>query len=209
MEHNLWAFVLLCFLLTITPGADTALVVKSSVQGGKRSFVAAIAGISAGLIFHAILSSLGISAVLNSSDRLYSVLKTAGAGYLIYLGLQALYEAWIKNFKGIEADVPNSNSEVSIISNFQSGVITNVLNPKVAVFYLTFLPQFVTSAENVFFQSLLLALIHILLSALWLFAVGWFVVFFKSYFGRPPVRRLVESVTGLAFIGFGISLFFN
>lgn len=209
MQNTLSTFLVLCFLLTITPGADTALVLKSSMGGGRKLFIATICGICVGLLFHATMSSLGLSAVLQKSAKMYSIIKILGAGYLIYLGIRGLYEAWrmgqrtqnVSKSTGLDRQVL-----ISPLTEFRNGLLTNVLNPKVAVFYLTFLPQFVDIQKNVFLQSVGLSLIHIAMSFIWLYLIGQFVTYFKDQLAKLAVRRSVETATGLALLAFGIRL---
>lgn len=209
MQNTLSTFLVLCFLLTITPGADTALVLKSSMGGGRKLYIATICGICVGLLFHATMSSLGLSAVLQKSAKMYSIIKILGAGYLIYLGIRGLYEAWrmgqrtqnVSKSTGLDRQVL-----ISPLTEFRNGLLTNVLNPKVAVFYLTFLPQFVDIQKNVFLQSVGLSLIHIAMSFIWLYLIGQFVTYFKDQLAKLAVRRSVETATGLALLAFGIRL---
>ncbi|KYG60355.1 hypothetical protein AZI85_12840 [Bdellovibrio bacteriovorus] len=206
MDQSLVAFSVLCLLLTIAPGADTALVLKSSMTGKQKHFVATILGICVGLLFHATMSSLGLSAILKKSAELYAVVKYLGAAYLIYLGLQSLFEAWFRKDKEDETSGVMKNSEGSFAQEFRKGLLTNTLNPKVAVFYLTFLPQFVNVKKNVLIQSLGLSMIHILMNLVWLYLVGSFVMFFKAQFAKKSVKRKIETLTGFALLGFGIKL---
>jgi threonine/homoserine/homoserine lactone efflux protein len=211
MYQSFWTFFVLCLLLTMTPGADTALVLKSSMQGHRKLFIATIVGICSGLLFHATMSSLGLSAILQKSAELYSIVKLLGACYLIYLGGRALYEVWVLKSKETEKinDCSPARTKRSALSEFRVGLLTNILNPKVAVFYLTFLPQFIDPSSSVLLQSLALALVHILLSFVWLLLIGFFVAYFKNQLEKPSVKRIVESVTGLALLGFGIRLATN
>jgi threonine/homoserine/homoserine lactone efflux protein len=201
MDHSLPMFFVLCFLLTITPGADTALVLSSALRTGPRGVLMTTLGICAGLLFHATMSALGLSVILRQSAQLYSAVKWLGALYLMYLGAKSLYAAFRT---GTEARVEQVKPAAA--SALSQGALTNILNPKVAVFYLTFLPQFVDPSRNVLFQSIALASIHIAMSFLWLYAIGSFVGYFRSVLSRPRVRRGIEGVTGVALLGFGARL---
>jgi RhtB (resistance to homoserine/threonine) family protein len=200
MDHSLTMFFVLCFLLTITPGADTALVLSNALRTGSKGVLMTTLGICAGLLFHAAMSALGLSVILQQSARLYSAIKWAGALYLMYLGAKSVYGAFGSAAATAPADAPRNGSA------FRQGILTNILNPKVAVFYLTFLPQFVDPARSVLFQSFALASIHISMSFVWLYAIGSFVGYFRAFLSRPRVRRSMESVTGLALFGFGARL---
>lgn len=208
MHESYSAFILICFLLTITPGADTALVLKSSLGGPRKSFVMTTLGICAGLLFHATMSSLGLTAILQKSSQLFHAIKLLGAGYLVYLGLRALYEVYSKGRKEevMDADQFDSLRPSSAFTEFRNGLLTNILNPKVAVFYLTFLPQFVNIQGNVLLQSILLSTIHIAMSFVWLCLIGYFVTYFRTQLTKPSVKNKIQSITGLALIGFGVRL---
>ena len=197
------AFVAICLLLTITPGADTALILRSAMAGGRKYFVATTCGICTGLLIHASISSLGMSAILLESAKLYSAIRLIGAGYLIYLGVRGLYEVW---FGPTLVEASEKQVARSLRAEFRRGLLTNILNPKVAVFYLTFLPQFVDINGNAFLQSIGLATVHVSMSFVWLCLVGYFVAFFRVQLANTVVRRAVESVTGFALLAFGARL---
>lgn len=207
MTPPIETFITLCFILAITPGADTALVLKSSLSGSTKLLCATIAGICAGLFFHATLSSLGLSVILANSKTLYSIVKYIGAVYLIYLGVRGLFDA----YKGdhLFEEKQKKNLSHSIFLEFKKGLLTNILNPKVAVFYLTFLPQFTDSGKSIFLQSIALSTIHILMSIIWLFLVGYFITFFKHYLEKKFVRSFVEAISGSTLLLFGIKLLFQ
>ncbi|WP_233189736.1 LysE family translocator [Halobacteriovorax sp. DA5] len=207
MENSFSAFLFLCFILTITPGSDTALVLKSSISGNRKNIMATILGICSGLFIHAVMSSLGLSAILQQSAELFHFVKMIGAAYLIYLGVRALYEAW---FSGSKTNLflvsKNERKQVSVSSEFRRGLLTNILNPKVAIFYLTFLPQFIDINSNPLVQSIGLSLVHIALNLIWLFLFGYFVTFFKAQFEKGRTKRVVETLSGSAFLFFGLAL---
>ncbi|MFG1483163.1 LysE family translocator [Halobacteriovorax sp. HFRX-2_2] len=207
MENSFSAFLFLCFILTITPGSDTALVLKSSISGNRKNIMATILGICSGLFIHAVMSSLGLSAILQQSAELFHVVKMIGAGYLIYLGVRALYEAW---FTGSNSNLVFGSRceerQVSVSSEFRKGLLTNILNPKVAIFYLTFLPQFIDINSNPLTQSIGLSLVHISLNLAWLFLFGSFITFFKGHFEKGRTKRIVEILSGSAFLFFGLAL---
>jgi RhtB (resistance to homoserine/threonine) family protein len=208
MHESYSAFVLICFLLTITPGADTALVLKSSLGGPRKSFVMTTLGICSGLLFHATMSSLGLTAILQKSSQLFHAIKMLGAGYLVYLGFKALYEVYRKEDKEESMDEAplNRGPTSSAFAEFRNGLLTNILNPKVAVFYLTFLPQFVDIQGHVLLQSILLSTVHIAMSFVWLCLIGTFVTYFRTQLTKPSVRNKIQSITGLALIAFGVRL---
>lgn len=160
-------------------------------------------GICTGLLFHAAMSALGLSVILHESARPYSLVKMAGAFYLIYLGFKSLYGV----LKGTSTSFTKVTGEkINSSLAFRQGLLTNILNPKVAVFYLTFLPQFVDQTRNVFIQSISLAGIHIAMSFVWLSAIEKFVTFFRSQLTKTQVKHSLEAITGMALLYFGIKL---
>lgn len=207
MEPRLVAFVAVAAVLTVTPGADMALVTRHALAGGRRAAFAAIVGICTGCLIHAVASSLGLSVILARSARAFTLVKMVGAAYLVFLGVRALTEAHggrAATPEGDPASVPPGPGRVS--RGLVQGLLTNLLNPKVALFYLTFLPQFVAPDAPVLPQSLALAAIHVAMGFVWLCCYAWFIDRFAAAFGSPPVRRALQATTGLLLTGFGLRL---
>jgi threonine/homoserine/homoserine lactone efflux protein len=148
-------------LLTISPGADMALVAKITLERGRRAALWASVGICSGTLVHATASALGLSVILATSAEAFTVVKLVGAAYLAYLGVRSLRDS----FRPPAAD-PRARPRRGATPYLQ-GLLTNVLNPKVAVFYLTFLPQFIDPSGNVLGQSLLFAAAHSLMGIAW------------------------------------------
>jgi threonine/homoserine/homoserine lactone efflux protein len=197
-SSQLAVFLAVAALLTITPGADMALVTRQTVTRGQRAAAYTILGICAGCLAHATASALGVSAIIARSARAFEVMKLVGAGYLVYLGVRALVGN--RNIRAV-ADTAAVPSRA-----FQQGCLTNLLNPKVALFYLTFLPQFVVPGRSVLAQSITLGVIHVLMGLVWLMLFAAGIDRFSRVFGSPVVRRRIERFTGVVLIGFGIRL---
>jgi RhtB (resistance to homoserine/threonine) family protein len=198
------AFTAVAALLTVAPGPDTFLVVRNSLRGGRRDGVATALGISSGLWFHALLSAIGVSAVLAHSATAFLVLKAGGAAYLAWLGLQSLRAA-----AGSPARLPMDAAPPARVTgrrSFREGLLTNLLNPKVIVFYLALLPQFISPGDPVIAKSLLLAAIHGVLGIAWLAFVSWGVDRSRQLFLRPRPRRFMDGLCGLVLVGFGLRL---
>ncbi|HKY49936.1 MAG TPA: LysE family transporter, partial [Candidatus Limnocylindria bacterium] len=140
-------------LLTVSPGADMALVAKITLERGRRAALIATLGICSGLFVHAVASALGLSVVLATSAEAFTFVKLAGAAYLAYLGVQALRSSFRH-----ETVTPIAPRRAS--TPFLQGLLSNVLNPKVAVFYLTFMPQFISPGDNVLARSIAFAVAH-------------------------------------------------
>ena len=170
MDAMLLSFTLVAGLLTLTPGADTMLVLRNVLAGGRSSGIATTAGICSGLFVHATLSALGLSVILMSSVTAYEVVKMLGAAYLVYLGLKSLWLAARHSAPGPASGEKAANPPAARGTgrSYREGLLTNLLNPKVAIFYLAFLPQFILPGEPVLAKSLLMAGIHAAEGLLWL-----------------------------------------
>jgi len=202
VDPRLYAFVVVAAILTILPGADMALVTRNVLVVGRRRTMLTIAGIGSGCIIHATASALGLSAILATSATAFDVVKTIGAAYLVWLGVESI--------RGAGRTAPQSTdargARSSRLGPFLQGFLTNVLNPKVAIFYLTFLPQFIGRGEPVFRRSLLLASIHIGMGFAWLTAYAWFVDQLGAVLTRPMVKAWLERATGGLLIALGARL---
>jgi len=197
---QLIAFVAVAAVLTITPGADMALIMRQVLASGRRAAFTTSLGIGVGCLIHATASALGLAYILARSAVAFDVLKYAGGAYLIYLGMTALRDAaW-----GMRE--PESTPRMRHGSDFSIGLLTNLLNPKVAVFYLTFLPQFVSPTRSIVAQSLFLATIHVAMGIAWLTLYARFIDSMAAAFASSRVRRRLEALTGVVLIGMGVRL---
>jgi threonine/homoserine/homoserine lactone efflux protein len=199
-DSRLVAFIGVAAILTVLPGADMALVTRNVLALGRRRAMLTIVGICSGCIIHATASALGVSAILATSATAYNVLKTVGAAYLMWMGVQSIREA------RRPAAGPASVRDRSALGPFLQGFLTNVLNPKVAVFYLTFLPQFISPGEPVLRRSLFLAGVHIVMGLIWLTIYAWFVGKLGVVLTRPRVKAWLEGVTGGVLVALGARL---
>lgn len=206
MEGQIWVFVGLVALLTLTPGADTALVVRSALARGRGSALLTVAGICVGCWVHSVASAVGLSVVLRESAAAFETVKFLGALYLAYLGAQSLWAAWKGHGGGLSAVGAESVRERQPWRSFSEGLVTNLLNPKMPLFYVTFLPQFIDPRGNVVVQSLLLASIHIAMAVVWLGSFAVFLDRLSGYLRRELIRRGLEAVTGALFVALGVRL---
>ena len=186
-------------LLTISPGADMALVAKITLERGRPAALLATVGICSGLLVHATASALGLSVILATSAEAFAFVKIAGAAYLAYLGVQALRSSF--HHETSEAPSPRRGA-----NPYLQGVFSNVLNPKVAVFYLTFLPQFMTPGDNVLVRSLAFAVVHGVMGIAWLTAYAYALTRISALLGGAGARRWLERVTGGVLIALGARL---
>jgi threonine/homoserine/homoserine lactone efflux protein len=188
------AWCVVALLLTLTPGADTALVLRTTVRSGPRAAVRCTLGICTGTMTWATLSAVGVAALVAASPVAFDVLRYAGAGYLLWLGLHGLRA----RPAAVVTDVPGRA--------FRDGLVTNLLNPKIGVFYATLRPQFIRPGQSVLGRSLLLAGIHALMGLLWLSLVALAASRMAAVLRRETWRRRMERVTGVVLLGFGVKL---
>ena len=168
--HEFWLFILSGLLLNITPGPDTAYILGRSIQSGWGGGAAAALGISTGCLVHVFGAAIGLSALLMASSSAFALLKLAGAAYLLFIGIQMLLSR-----RQPLADVGTTGGEMSLRKVFWQGALTNALNPKVALFFLAFLPQFVAAdSPHKTLAFLLLGGIFIFNGTLWCLGIAAF-----------------------------------
>jgi threonine/homoserine/homoserine lactone efflux protein len=201
MVHALLAFALFAAVVTITPGLDTMLVVRTAAVSGRKAAFAASAGIMLGCLCWAVASALGITALVTASRVGYEVLRWAGAAYLCFLGVRVLWRR--RRPSTVEPPEPEPATKGSA---FRVGLTTNLLNPKVGVFYLSALPQFLPHGVPPLLASTALAMVHNAEGLLWFAALVFLVGRTARLLSRPGVRRRLDQLTGVVFIGFGLRL---
>jgi RhtB (resistance to homoserine/threonine) family protein len=204
IDAQIVTFTLLALLVTLTPGADTLLVVRNVLRGTVRHGIVTSVGICSGLFFHAVLSALGVSLILMTSAKLYGLLKLAGALYLAWLGIQSLRTA-LQGRSRLQLDNPATKPR-SLRRSFVEGVLSNVLNPKAVVFYMAFLPQFIHPQDPVLLKSLFLAGIHFTLAILWLSLLSLLLDRFRTFLLGSSLQRWIEGVCGTLLIALGVKL---
>lgn len=207
-DHQVIAFAGFALILTLIPGSDTLLVIRSVLSRGKTCGLLTTAGICTGLFIHASLSAAGVSIILVNSAMAFHVLKTAGACYLIYLGIKS-----ILGLKKPSVQIDGGSGHVIAAlparagwKSFLEGMLNNVLNPKAAVFYLAFLPQFISPGDPVFAKSILLAAIHFVMGMAWLSMVTYFLGYLKTYLTSGHLHQWLQATSGAILIAFGLRL---
>ena len=201
MTASLIAFTIAAALLTVTPGLDTALVLRTATVEGPRRAALAGLGICLGCLAWGLVVALGLGVLLEASELAYTILRWAGAAYLVYLGVKLIRS---KRDGLIEEGVHESAG--SGAAWFWRGLLTNLLNPKVGIFYVSFLPQFIPADANVPGTTILLAAIHAALGLAWFAAL---IVATRPIAGalrRPSTVRLLDRLTGGLFLLFGVRL---
>jgi len=207
IDPSLIAFIGIAALLTVLPGVDMALVAKVTLQDGKRAAFFTSLGITCGLPVHATASALGLSVILSTSAGAFTLVKIAGALYLAYLGAQSLRHSRATAPKLGPGRAGLARDRSTAGRAFLQGFLNNVLNTKVALFYLTFLPQFIQPGDNVLVRSLVLASIHVALGLAWLSPYAYAIERLASV--MQGARRWLERISGVALLGLSVRLAFE
>jgi RhtB (resistance to homoserine/threonine) family protein len=206
-------FVAAVFLLNVTPGPDTAYIVGRSVAQGRGAGLMSALGICTGCCVHTIACAFGLTAVLAASATAFTVIKFAGAIYLIYLGVRLAFASPAKAQAGNEADANAAQAGAAQASKplrqlFLQGFWTNVLNPKVVLFFVSFFPQFVSSeSEHKTLAFLTLGGVFVAMSIVWCLFLVWVASgVTRRLGGKPSVKKWLDRVVGTAFVGLGLRL---
>ncbi len=218
MTAALLGFAAAATLLILAPGPDSMLVMRNSLRGGRRVGICTAAGTLTGLLSWAVAATLGISSLLAASRVGYDLLRFAGAAYLIWLGATSLWprRRRAQHWPGDRNDQAAKDAgRARSIAPFQAaspwrayanGVVSNLCNPKIGVFFVAFLPGFIPTGTSVREFSLLFGLWFALETALWFCALVWMVDRSVGWLNRSKIERRLERLTGLVLIGFGIRL---
>jgi threonine/homoserine/homoserine lactone efflux protein len=199
------AFALLGALLTVTPGLDTALVLRSAIAGGRGPAFATASGVCAGALVWGAAAAVGVSALLTASEVAYTALRFAGAAYMIFLGGRMISGA-LRRGAATLASAEEGSAPPTRWSAWAKGLLTNLLNPKVGAFYVAVLPQFIPPGSSHLGVGVLLASVHVLEAMVWFTAIILSAQAFGRFFRRRAVRRAVDGGTGAVLVGFGLHL---
>ncbi|HAS4938760.1 TPA: LysE family translocator [Vibrio cholerae] len=202
--QNFEAFFIAITILTLTPGLDTALVIRNTSRAGFADGCTTSLGICFGLFVHATFSAIGISAILAQSAELFQIVKMVGAAYLIWLGISSL-RSLMKTGQCIEV-ASLAHAQFRLTRSLREGFLSNVLNPKTAVFYLAFLPQFINPDYSPLAQSLLMALIHFAIAMVWQCGLAGALSSAKNLLKNASFMRWMEGTTGVVLVALGIKL---
>jgi len=212
--HAFLSFALVAGLITIIPGLDTAVVLRTAVTHGRRPAFATAAGIGTGSLIWGMAAATGISVLLTASHTAYLVLRVVGAGYLVWFGGRMLRDAFRRGPAQAEVvdqaaadDVaPVQTQRPGLLRAWSRGVWTNLLNPKVGVFYVAMLPQFIPAGAPHLAMGAALALVHDVEGMIWFTTLILIAHTARRLFAGGRVKRTMDAVTGLVLVGFGLRL---
>jgi threonine/homoserine/homoserine lactone efflux protein len=201
------SFTFASVLIVLLPGPDSLVVVRGLVRGGRRGGASTAAGVLAGLAVWVAATTLGLSALLRASETGYEALKIAGAGYLLWIGARSLLA--VRRSAGqvaAEGDGPMAPAPLLGGSGFGAGFLTDILNPKVGVFFISFLPGFVPAGHSVGWTTLGFGIWYTVLSALYFIGLIAVSGTIATWMAQARVRRRLDALTGLVLVGFGLRL---
>ena len=201
--HHYWLFIATAIVLVITPGQDTFFILGRSLAGGRAAGIAAALGITAGSVIHTLLAALGLSALLATSPYAFMAVKLAGAAYLLYIGARALLSK--------SSGLPGEDSRNALDGRwaaFRSGVVTNLLNPKVALFFLALMPQFIESTSTHKVAAFMaLGLTFVTIGVVWCCVLAIAAAGLRGAFlRRPSMAAVLNRVAGAMFVALGLRL---
>jgi threonine/homoserine/homoserine lactone efflux protein len=202
MTGSLWTFLLISIAVIVTPGPDTAITIRNALTGGRAAGFATTLGIAAGQLFWALATSVGLVAVLLASEPLFNAIRLAGAVYLIWLGLLTIRSAINNPVRPMGTGEGGVN--LSALAAFRQGLLSDLGNPKMAVFFASVLPQFAREGEGMLSMLALLGLTFSLMTLVWLTAYVLTIASAGAAFRRSRARRVIEGVMGAALIGLGV-----
>jgi len=201
--ENLAFFIVSGIVLNLYPGPDTLYIVGRSLGQGRGAGIAATLGIGSGTIVHTLLGAFGFSAILTTSVHAFAILKIIGCGYLLYQGI-AMLRSTVSRGEGTPAEL----TVLSLPRIYRQGALTNILNPKVAVFFLAFLPQFISlSSPSKPLSFMILGLVFMTTGTIWCLVVALFASSFRGHLNRSPATsRQLRRMSGILFILLGLKL---
>lgn len=199
--NEFFTFFVLSLFVVMSPGIDTALITKRTISTGRKDGYKMALGITTGSIVHTFAAAFGLSAILMQSAVAFEIVKYIGAFYLIYLGISSFITR-----KKNENSLDHEDYAHVQQSAFKQGLLSNVLNPKVAMFFLTFLPQFVETGTNATWQLIVMGVIYTVLSITWFFIYVFFINYLREWLMSAKVQMVMDKATGIVLIGFGLKL---
>lgn len=206
MSASFLAFLAVSAVVIATPGPDTALTIRNTIAGGRGAGIATALGVSVGQVVWVVATSLGLVAILLASEPIFHALKLAGAAYLAYLGIQSLRSA-LRTSAGVAGSEPIAvHASLSGRKAFRQGVLNDLANPKMAVFFASVLPQFAPQEQGILSQLVLLGFVFAFLTLLWLALYASVLSVAGIWLQRSRVQRWLEGVAGAALLGMGVKV---
>ncbi|MFF0753011.1 LysE family translocator [Streptomyces sp. NPDC004267] len=205
------SFAVVAGMLTVMPGLDTALVLRSAITLGRRRAFATALGILCGVLVWGVAAAVGASAVLTASRLLYDALRVAGAAYLAWMGIGMIRQTLKERGRPASADAAGDRAgaptaEETWARSWARGLGTSLLNPKNGVFYMAMLPQFIPAGAPHLLMGVVLAIVHDLEGLVWFSALIFGTQLVRGWLNRGSVRRAIDAITGTVLVGFGIKL---
>ncbi|MFF8381778.1 LysE family translocator [Streptomyces sp. NPDC015661] len=210
VSSSIASFAVVAGMLTIMPGLDTVLVLRSAITLGRRRAFATALGILSGVLVWGVVAAAGATAVLTASHLLYDALRVAGAGYLAWLGISMLRRTIKERGRRTAGDAADgegvTSAEATWARSWARGLGTSLLNPKNGVFYMAMLPQFIPSEAPHLLMGVVLAAVHDLEGLVWFSALIFGTQLVRRWLNRGSVQRVIDAITGTLLVGFGIKL---
>lgn len=203
---SLLTYISIAAMMVVIPGADTMLLVKNTLRYGPKAGRYTVLGMATGLSFWTLIAILGLSVVIAKSVILFSTIKYMGAAYLIYLGIKSFFAKSVFSLEDIkaQANTPTNSSSRHNKESFMQGLLSNVLNPKTVLVYITIMPQFIDLNGNVNQQLIMLASILTLLAILWFLTLVYVIDYAKKWLNNSKFQKVFQKSTGLILVGFGV-----
>jgi threonine/homoserine/homoserine lactone efflux protein len=207
MDGTLAAFLAISVMVIVTPGQDTALTIRNTLFGGRRAGSFTAVGVATGQLVWTVTASAGVTALLVASEPVFTTIRLAGAGYLAYIGMTAMWSAIPGNSR--HATAPHGTEPAATGTSrraFRQGLLSNLGNPKMVLFFSSLLPQFAPAGGPTFLGMLGLGLVFCAMTLSWLTAYAWLVARAGVVLRRPAVRRALDAATGVILIALGVRL---
>lgn len=201
---QLLSFTLIASLLVISPGPNGLLIAKTVPTHGQKAGFSNVLGFLAAFYLHGALSILGISVLLSKSAEIFFIVKVVGALYLAWIGVKSLISAY-RNVDIVDVKAGSTNVK-TLRKSFVEGFLTNALNPKVSIFYLAAFPQFIPAGEHAILYAISLVTIHSIVNMIWFSSMVILFSRISSFARNGSFQRVLQSITGVVFIGFGAKL---
>ncbi|WP_335939511.1 LysE family translocator [Streptomyces sp. PTD5-9] len=201
----LWSFALVVGLLTLTPGLDTALILRTAGLGRRTRAWGVVLGIQTGTLIWGALTSLGVTALLTASHVAYEILRWAGVAYLLWMAVRMIRDTFRQERPTIDPAEARAGAD-TLVGGWRQGTVTNLLNPKMGVFYVAVLPQFIPAGAPHFSMGLLLTVVHIVLGLIWSGVLIASATALSAWLRKPGARKILDRVTGTVIGVFALRL---